>query len=87
MGKPDSFNPFVVKFLQPLCCPEMKMFLLRFENDDGSKGCIGLHEESLKSLRSVFSEVLIAIETYNNTERGIANKVLEYALTVLPKTL
>lgn len=85
MAKTDSFNPFVVKFLQPLICPEMKMILLRFENDDGSKGCLGVHEESLESLRAAFTEVSIAIETYNNTEHGIANKVLEYALTVRPK--
>jgi len=81
MSRLDSQVPFVVKFFQPCISPEMKMILLRFENDNGSMGCIGVHEESLESLCTVLVETLKNIKGFHDEERSIANKVLECALT------
>lgn len=77
----DSQVPFVVKFLQPYISPERKMILLRFENDNGSTGCIGIHEESLESLYTVLVESLTKIKAFHDAESSITNKVLECALT------
>lgn len=81
MSKLDSQIPFVVKFYQPCISPEMKMVLLRFENDDGSMGCIGVHEESLESLCDVLVETLKKIKDFHDMEANVSNKVLECALT------
>lgn len=81
MSRFYSQIPFVVKFFQPCISPEMKMILLRFENDNGSMGCIGMHEDSLESLCAVLVETLKKIKAFHDAESSTANKVLEYALT------
>lgn len=81
MSRLDPQVPFVVKFIHPCISPEMKMVLLRFENDDGSMGCIGVHEESLESLCSVLVETLKNIKAFHEVEGNVASKVLECALT------
>ena len=87
MSRLDSQIPFVVKFFNPCISPEMKTILLRFENDNGSRGCIGVHEESLESLCSVLIETLEKIKAFHDTESSIANKVLKCALTARLETL
>jgi len=86
MSRSDSLTPFVVKFLEPLISPEIKMILLRFENDNGSKGCLGMHEECLETLRTALEEILRAMESLNNKESNVSNKALECALTARPTT-
>lgn len=81
MSKLDSQMPFVVKFFHPCISPEMKMVLLRFENDDGSMGCIGVHEESLESLCAVLVETLKEIKSFHDAEGNVASTVLKCALT------
>ncbi|WP_300156092.1 hypothetical protein [Solidesulfovibrio sp.] len=81
MDKFDSVIPFVVRFLQPRISPEMKMILLQFENDNGSKGCLGIHEESLETLCSAIIEALGAVRSFHDAESSTANKVLKRALT------
>lgn len=81
MSRLDPQVPFVVKFLHPCISPEMKMVLLRFENDDGSMGCIGVHEESLESLCGALVEALKKIKASHDTEGDVASTALKCALT------
>lgn len=51
-------NPFVTKFLDPIVSHEDKMLLLRYEYEDGNKGCIGVQTKALESLQAAIHRAL-----------------------------
>lgn len=55
MPNPKSPVPFVTNFLRPLVSQQDKQMLLIYECDDGSKGCLGLHDEAIKSLQEAIA--------------------------------
>lgn len=55
--------PFVVNFAAPIVGIEQEMMLLRYENDDGSRGVLGLRFEAIRSLLIALAGVPAAGQT------------------------
>ncbi len=67
MSKPRSAAPFVTKFLEPIIAEEQGLMLLRYQRDDGSKGCIGMRYEAFETLHAIFDQISKKRKNDNDT--------------------